>query len=193
MLGWRTGGFVIHGRSCADHLSTLTQIIDSRKKLNQSTFIPFIDFSKAYDHISRPLLWRKLKQSGVSQKFLQAIQSLYKDVKCSVKINGHYSEWFNVSVGLKQGCLISPMLLNLYIDDLISEIRNLNCGVYTEDEIISILLYADDIALIATNEIDLQKMLYKLSEWCLHWKLMVNGDKTHCPLQKGPQCSKDRF
>ncbi len=83
-----------HGRSCADHLSTLTQIIDSRKKLNQSTFIAFIDFSKVYHRISRPLLWRKLKQSGVSPKFLQAIQSLYKDVKCSVKINGHYSEWF---------------------------------------------------------------------------------------------------
>ncbi len=38
---------------------------------------------------------------GVSQKFLQAIQLLYKDVKCTVKINGHNSEWFNVSVGLK--------------------------------------------------------------------------------------------
>ncbi len=110
-----------HGWSCADHLSTLAQIIDSRKKRNQSTFIAFIDLCKAYDRISRPLLWRKLKQSGVSQKFLQAIQSLYKDVKCSVKINGHHSEWFNVSVGLKQGCLISPMLFNLYIDDLISE------------------------------------------------------------------------
>ncbi len=47
-----------------------------------------------------------------------------KDVKCSVKINGHYSEWFNVSVGLKQGCLMSPMLFNLYIDDLISEIKD---------------------------------------------------------------------
>ncbi len=79
------------------------------------------------------------------------------------------------------------MLFNLYIDDLISEIKDLNCGVYTEDEIISILLYADDIALIVTNEVDLQKMLDKLSGWGLRWKLMVNGDK------KGPQCSKDRF
>ncbi len=92
------------------------------------------------------MLWRKLKQSGMFQKFQQAIQLLYKDVKYSVKINGHYCEWFNVSVGLTQGCLISPMLFNLYIDDLISEIKDLNCGVCTEDEIISILLYADDIA-----------------------------------------------
>ncbi len=138
--------------------------MSTRKKLNQSTFIAYIDFSKAYDRISQPLLWRKQKQSGVSQKFLQAIQSLYKDVKFSVKINGHYSEWFNVSVGLKQGCLISPMLFNLYIDEFISEIKDLNCGLYTEDEIISILLYADDIALIATNEVDLQKMLDKLNE-----------------------------
>ncbi len=59
-----------HGQSCTDHLSTISQIIDARKKLNQSMFIAFIDFSKAYDRISRPLLWRKLKQSGVYQKFL---------------------------------------------------------------------------------------------------------------------------
>ncbi len=127
--------------------------------------------------------------SAVSQKFL-----LYKDIKCSVKINGHYREWFNVSVGLKQGCLIFPMLFNLYIDDLISEIKDLNCRVYTEDEIISILLYTDDIALIATNEVDLQNILDKLSEWCLHWKFMVNGGQdSDCRLQKGTQCSKDTF
>ncbi len=47
-----------------------------------------------------------------------------------------------------------------------------------EDDINSILLWSDDNALIATNEVDLQKMLDKLSEWCLHWKLMVNWDKT---------------
>ncbi len=86
------------------------------------------------------------------------------------------------------------MLFNLYIDDLISEIKGLNCGVYIEDEIISILLYADNIALIATNEVDLQKMFDKLSEWCLHWKLMVNGDKTQIVhFRKGPSVPRTDF
>ncbi len=80
------------------------------------------------------------------------------------------------------------------MDDLISEIKDLICGVYMEDEIISILLYADDIALVATNEVDLQKMLDKLSEWCLHLKLIVNGDKTQIVhFRKGPSVPKTDF
>ncbi len=59
---------------------------------------------------------------------------------------------------------------------------------------ISILLYADDIALIATNEVDLQKMLDNVSEWCLCWKVMVNGDKTQIfHFWKGPSVPKARF
>jgi hypothetical protein len=75
-------------RSCGDHLSTLTQIIETRKKKNQSTFVSFIDFSKAYDRIKRPLLWYKLKQMGINAKFLTAVQSLYENVKCCLKLNG---------------------------------------------------------------------------------------------------------
>ncbi len=66
--------------------------------------------------------------------------------------------------------------------------------MYTEDELISILLYADDIALIATNEVDLQKMLDKLSEWCLRRKLMVNGGKTQIVhFRKGPSVPRTDF
>ena len=73
-------------------------------------------------------------------------------------INGHYTEWFDVSVGLQQGCLISPLLFNLYVDDLVAEIKNLSCEVPVDNEFVSLLLYADDIALLASCEDDLQKL-----------------------------------
>ena len=174
-------------RGCVDHLNTLSQIIDTRKKRNLSTFVSFIDFSKAYDRISRPLLWYKLQQHGVSQKFMGALKSIYSDVKCCVKINGHNTDWFDVSVGLKQGCLISPLLFNLYIDDLTTTIGALGCGVPVEEETVSLLLYADDIALMATSENDLQRMLDCLDQWCQRWKLVVNADKSQViHFRRGP-------
>ena len=200
---WAEGNKKLHdnqngfrqGRSCGDHLSTLSQLIDSRKKKNLSTNVAFNDFSKAYDRISRSLLWNKLNNMGVSNKFLTALQSLYTDVKCCVNVNGHKSDWFPVSVGLKQGCLISPLLFNLYINDLVDEIKSLKCGVdIDEEDNIDILLYADDIALIAKSESDLQKMLDKLSVWCNKWKLKVNPNKSQVVhFRKGPSVARTMF
>ncbi len=73
-----------------------------------------------------------------------------------------------------KGCLISPQLFNLYISDLIEEIQNLDLGIPTDEDLISILLYADDIALLAECETYLQQMLDRLHEWCSQWKLKVN-------------------
>ena len=58
------------GRSCLEHLSTLTCIAETRLKHKQSTFITFVDFSKAYDRIDRRLLWVKLQQLGMQGKML---------------------------------------------------------------------------------------------------------------------------
>ena len=58
-------------RSTIDHVSTLTSIVDTRKKLKQSTFCAFIDFRKAYDCINRNLLWSKLENIGIRGKRLR--------------------------------------------------------------------------------------------------------------------------
>jgi hypothetical protein len=181
-------------RGCVDHLSTLSQIIDTRKKRGLNTFVAFIDFSKAYDRISRPLLWHKLQQHGISPKLLSALKSLYQEVKCCVRVNGHNTDWFKVSVGLKQGCLISPLLFNLYINDLVAEINSLNCGIPVDDEFISLLLYADDIALLAPCEDYLQRMLDRLHEWCLQWRLVVNIEKSQVVhFRRGPSMPRSDF
>ncbi len=165
-------------RSCIDHLNTLTNIIESRKLMRKSTFVGFIDFSKAYDRINRQLLWNKLSSMGIGGKMLQSLQSLYNNVKYCVRLNGIKSDFFDVKCGLRQGCLLSPLLFNLFINDLAIEIKSLDLGVPVGEDSISILLYADDICFIAENERNLQKMFDKLSEWCGQWQMKVNTDKT---------------
>ncbi len=62
---------------------------------------------------------------------------------------------FSVNVGLKQGCIISPQLFNLYISDLLDEIKNIGMRMPTDEHLISVLLYVEDIDLLVKCEIDL--------------------------------------
>lgn len=165
-------------RSCLDHLHSLYSVINNRKLYKLSTFVCFVDAKKAFDTVNRDCLWFKLMSIGISGLFLEAVKSLYKDIKCAVRINNYVTDWFNVKNGVKQGCNISPTLFSIYINDLSTEINNLKCGVPFGDLLISILLYADDIALLAPDESSLQKMLHTLHNWCKKWRLQVNVEKT---------------
>ena len=70
-------------------------------------------------------------------KMFNALKSLYGNVKCTVRLNGVHSDWFKVQTGLKQGCILSLLLLNAFVNDLIEEIRRLHFGIpYTDNELI---------------------------------------------------------
>ena len=123
----------------------------TRIKKKRDTFVVFIDFSKTYDRVDRTLLWFKLIMLGISGRMLEALKSLYNEVKCSVRINGQMSDWFDVKIGLKQGCILSPLLFNIFINDLAQMVNNLECGASYSEGDVTILLYADDIVLLSDN------------------------------------------
>ena len=124
-------------------------------------FCASIDFRKAYDSVNREILWTKRDNLGLNGRLLYAVKSLYNNVLCSVKRNGFTTDWFSVNCGLKPGCSLSPLLFNLYINDLAFKIDALGKRVK-----VSILLYADDVVLIAESEPDLQSMLDIMGTWC---------------------------
>ena len=115
---------------------------------------------------------------GISGKILDVIQSLCESVQCTVKVNDLFSLWFPVTHGVKQGCKISPTIFSICINDLVQEIKILYRDVNLDGTIISVLLYADDIVLIAPPEENLQLMLHTMNSWCRKWKLTVNQEKT---------------
>ena len=165
-------------RSCQDHVYSLYSIINNRKLKKRDTFACFVDMKKAFDTVNRDCLWFKLLKAGIHGKILNAIQSLYKDVSCAVSINGDLTEWFPVRQGVKQGCGLSPTLFAIYINDLVNDINELNCGIDVGDTRISSFLYADDIVLLTENAEDMQRMLNVLHVWCGKWRLVVNESKT---------------
>ena len=166
-------------RSCLDHIYTLTSIIRNRKNQNLDTFCAFIDYQKAFDWVNKDiLLYKLLKFFNIRGKFYNAIKCLLLESVTKVRINKLYTSWFNVSLGVRQGDTLSPTLFSMYINDLVKNINTFSCGVEVEDTQIGILLYADDVVLIAPSESNLQKQLDGVNEWCRKWRLMINENKS---------------
>lgn len=130
---------------------------------------------------------------GISGKMYNALISLYDDVKCCVKVNGLHTDWFSVSCGLKQGCCLSPILFNMYINDLVTTISSLGIGVDLGNELISILMYADDLVLLAETENELQMLIDVLKLWCVQKKMTVNLDKTKVIHFRSPSTPKSNM
>ena len=108
---------------------SLVNIIDTRKQLKKSTFCAFIDFKKAYDTINYAM--ERLTDIGISGKMFQAVKSLkgYTSVKSCVRLSFYRTDWFDVNFGLHQGCVLSPLLFNLCINDLAILPKSLDLGV----------------------------------------------------------------
>ena len=109
-------------------------------------------------------------------RFYRAIQTLYRRPVSCVEINEMFTDWFETSFGVKQGDILSQTLSALFVND--SQIKESNLGVCIGDIKISILLYADDIILLAESESDLQNMLNMVRLWCYRWRSAINKSKT---------------
>ena len=156
-------------RSCIDHIFVLVSILRNRKSLGLNTFLSFIDFQKAFDSVDRNLLFYKLSQIGVTGRFYSAIQAMYNNQKSKILLNEYETDFFNCPIGVKQGDCISATLFSIFINDLAEEIKNTKVGIDLTENVanetfkeefknlfINILMYADDIILVAKNENDLQ-------------------------------------
>ena len=82
-----------------------------------------MDLEKAYDTIDRHRMWQMLRGYGVRGKLLKAVQSFYVDSRAYVRVGNDVSEWFPVNVGLRQDCVMSPWLFNVYMDGLVRDVN----------------------------------------------------------------------
>ena len=154
-------------RSCHDHMIALYNIALNRRLNGKDIFCCFIDFRKAFDTVNRKILWQKLSQYGIDGLFLKTLQSMYDGSEYTVEINGCCTPWFQVKNGVKQGCLLSPSLFNLYVNDLLVSLSMSEHGIDCDGCKIPALAYADDIVLLASNPQELQTLINVTQSWCL--------------------------
>ena len=109
-------------RSCVNHIFTIRQLSKKILEKNKQMIIACVDLEKVYDKVCREKLWRMLVRYKVDGQQQKAIQSLYRESQACVQVNGKFSRWFPISQGVRQGCVMSPWLFNIYIDGIIREV-----------------------------------------------------------------------
>lgn len=106
------------------------------------------------------------------------IKSLYEHTTAKVRINNCSTTWFDTESGVRQGDCMSPTLFSIFVNDLATRVKALNLGVDSALQKTTILLYADDVAILADNENDMQIILNEINDWCSEWNMSVNISKT---------------
>lgn len=179
------------GRSISDAIHTLQRLIEKFRTINQPLFCAFLDIKQAYDSVPRELLFRILKEYyKIDLELVNLIEALYQNTEARVHVNNCQSPLFPLPSGVKQGCVMSPLLFTIfidfiirqalpvlrehgvklqYIDDLIDAIHQ---GVPVDDReeerdkiyirIITALIYADDIVILSKSREGLTIMLTHL-------------------------------
>ena len=172
------------GRGCVDQVYALRSILEKMNEKQKVAFMAFLDLEKAYDRVQRESLWEVLKIYGIGGKLLNAIKSFYRCSESCVRVCQEESEWFEVKVGLRQGCVMSPWLFNVYMDGVVKEFkaRILDKGVSLkvgfESIRVSCLLFADDTVLIAESEEQLQAFVNEFVIVCERRGLKLNVGKS---------------
>ena len=147
------------------------------------------DFSKAFDTCHIPTLIRKLAQRGVGGCALRVIADMYTNAQARLNINGVLGAPFTVTQGVAQGCTLSPLFFDIYIDDLLQAFRESGLGVPIGLLTQSALSFADDLLLLSPDEDATESYLRILRQWCTENKLAINASKSGI-LRVGALCNK---
>lgn len=161
--------------STLDNIFSLANIVQLQLSKKKKLYAFFVDFQAAFDTVNRQALFYKLSNHGMSSKMLTVLRKLYESTRSAIWNGTEISETFNVTLGVKQGCVLSPLLFSLFINDINEELPG---GLNIGDATIKLLMYADDLVLFAEDRVTLQDMIDKLAEYCRAWGLVVNLNKS---------------
>ena len=128
-------------------------------------YVAFLDLSKAFDRVWRDGLLANLWNYGIQGKCWRLIKEIYKNVQNKVLFGDFESDWFNQEYGVKQGCILSPTLFSILMNDLVEMLSNSNVGVEISSKLINCLLFADDVVLFANSLEELHKLLKIFNEF----------------------------
>ena len=168
------------GFSKLDHIFSIKTLIDIYLNKHKSLYCCYVDYSKAFDTVSRTELWSKLLNNNISGKLFQKIYNMYKSAKSCVSVNSTLTENFSCMIDVRQVDNLSPLLFLIFLNDLklflepahdslkivnTLSVENLDqellvfCKLY-------ILLYADDTVILAESQKDLQQSINLIERYC---------------------------
>ena len=188
-------------RGTIDMLFVLRQLQEKCREQRRDLCMAFIDLSKAFDTVNREMLWSIMERFGCPGKFVAVVRSFHNGMRASVVIGSEETESFGVEVGVKQGCVMAPVIFNLYLaaatflyraraspdcsinisyrlDGSLFNLRRLKAPTKVSGDSVAELQYADDCALVAHTPDHLQEGLTILAQVYEDLGLLINVNKT---------------
>uniref|UniRef100_A0A8D8Y176 Craniofacial development protein 2 n=3 Tax=Cacopsylla melanoneura TaxID=428564 RepID=A0A8D8Y176_9HEMI len=138
-----------------------------------------IDYQKAFDRVKHEKMIEILKKTGIDGKDLKIISNLYWHQTASLKIEDENTDEVEILRGVRQGCILSPSLFNLYSEHIFREaLDNLEEGISINGLRLNNLRYADDTIIFADTIEGLQRLMNKIHETSTQYGLDINTGKT---------------
>ena len=125
-----------------------------------TVYFSALDASKAFDRVTHSKLFDKTIERNVPHCFIRVFHNWYSKLVSVVKWNGVFSYPFSVYCGVRQGGVLSPLLFNIYVDDLIHQLEASNYGCCVFGQFFGCIMYADDLFLLSASVTGIQQMLH---------------------------------
>ena len=180
------------GMSTDKCVYSLKQVTEYYNLHGSPVYLSFLDASKAFDKINHWTLFKKLLQRKLPICIVRLLCVWYSTQQFYVLWGSSLSSSFTVTNGVRQGGILSPILFNVYMDDLSKILCNSNIGCYVNETCVNHLLYADDTVLISPSPSGLQKLVNLCCSYALANDITFNTKKTKLMCFK-PKCHKDLF
>ena len=101
------------GRGTRAQIANIRWIIEKAREFQKNIYFCFIDYAKAFDCVDHNQLWKILKEMGIPDHLSCLLRNPYTDQEVTVRV-GHGTDWFQIEKGVRQGCILSLCLFNLY-------------------------------------------------------------------------------
>ena len=124
----------------------------------------FIDYAKAFDCVDHNKLWKILQEMGIPDHLTCLLRNLYASQEARVRTRHGTTDWFQIRKGIRQGCILSPCLFNLYAEYIMRNagLDEAQAGIKISGRNINNLRCADDTTLMAESEEELKSLLMKV-------------------------------
>ena len=156
----------------------LTGIANKFVNEGSTCYTMLLDMSKAFDKVNHAKLFRIMLDRKMDPLYTRCLLYMYSNQKLRVKWDNVHSPYFNVTMGVKQGGVLSPLLFSIYIDGLISDLRKCTFGCYMGPNYAGALCYADDIAVMSPSRTGLSRMLNICADFAAKNNLSFNAAKS---------------
>ena len=175
------------GRGTRDQIANICWIIEKVREFQKNIYLCFIDYAKAFDCVDHNKLWKILKEMGIPDHLTCVLRNLYAGQEETVRTRHGTIDCFQIGKGVRQGCILSPCLFNLYVEYIMRNagLDEAQAGIKLARRNINNLRYADETTLMAESEEELKSLLMKVKEESEKAGLKLNIMKTRI-IASGP-------